>query len=515
MMNRSILHNKTRARFSTKHRKVAHKSFLENDQAHWDDVHSLEASYWQREGGQRALKLFKTASVRIPAYKDFLKKNRVNPDIITTADFNKLPETSKENYINAYPLEACSWDGTLDTHRILAISSGTSGEPTLWPRGTIQEREAAAIHEFIYTQLFNIDTHRTLLVIGFPMGLYVSGVATSLPSFVVSVTHPKLTIATVGNQKDQILTLLKHTGDTYEQIILVGHPFFLKDVLETGMKEGIKWHGLHTRMLSCSEGFTEAWRDYVSTIAGKHGEDVFFNTYGSSEFLLMGFENPHTIAIRKAAGSSEVLSRRLFGSSEPPGLFQFNPLTRFIESNGTDLLVTANAGIPLIRFNQHDAGNIYTFEDIQKQIKSTMSITKHLKENHWKPWHLPFVTLFGRSDHTLVFYAANIYPEHIRIGLEDKVLLKKLTGNFLMRKTLSNMEQTLHIHVEMRPSIRESTNLASLIKKKIVQTLLEINQEYKDASLRNSADLTPHISLHSYHDAHYFKPGTKHHYIDK
>ncbi|HUO55851.1 MAG TPA: hypothetical protein VMU27_00215 [Candidatus Paceibacterota bacterium] len=476
----------------------------------WDDVRRLDSSSWERIGSQRALKLFKSAAEGIPAYKDFLKKHRINPKNITAADFSTIPETTKENYIKAYPLEARSWGGTLHSHRILAVSSGTSGEPTLWPRGREQEREAIAIHEFIYGQLFAIDKYQTLLVIGFPMGLYVSGVATALPSFAISHIHSNLTIATVGNQKEQVLTLLEHVGDSYEQIVLVGHPFFLKDVLESGKQRGIKWRSWRMRMLSCSEGFTEVWREYVSSILGKHSTDIFFNTYGSSEFLLMGFENPFTIAIRKAAESSEALSKRLFGSAEPPGLFQFNPLSRFIESNGTNLLVTANSGIPLIRFNQHDVGRVYGFDTIQRQLRGVASISKHLRDNLWKPWRLPFVTLFGRSDRTLIFYAANIYPEHISLALGSKPYLSRLTGKFSMRKSYtSSMDQQMHIVIELRRGVPKNRKLAAKLTTSIVTMLEKINMEY--LFLRNNLDkdIVPRVELRTYQDPEYFPPGHK------
>lgn len=35
-------------------------------------------------------------------------------------------------------------------------------------------------------------------------------------------------------------------------------------------------------------------------------------------------------------------------------------------------------------------------------------------------WKLPIVTLRGRSDQTIIFYAANIYPEHIHHALSKQ-----------------------------------------------------------------------------------------------
>lgn len=54
---------------------------------------------------QAALNLFHSAAAAVPAYRDFLKREGVDPARIQTeADFQKLPLLTKQNYILAYPL---------------------------------------------------------------------------------------------------------------------------------------------------------------------------------------------------------------------------------------------------------------------------------------------------------------------------------------------------------------------------------------------------------------------------
>ena len=412
-------------------------------------------AYWQEAGAKKALQLFHAAADRVPAYKDFLKKQGVRPSSIVNAqDFSKVPVLTKQNYIQQYSLAERSWDGTLKGHSLLAMSSGTSGKPTIWPRGVHQEAEAAFIHEFLLTDLYEVDTYRTLMVIGFPMGIYVSGVATSVPMLLSALKHPNLSIVTAGNHKESILSFLQTMKTGYEQIILVGHPFFIKDVIETGKAEGIKWAKSRVRTMFCSEGFNEPWRNYVASLLHTEARHSLFSTYGSSEFLLMGFENPCTIAIRNIAEQNEDNCKNIFETVMAPSLFQYNPLSRYVEVEGTDLVVTAASGIPLIRFNQHDMGSVIPYDVMMKRIATSSSGKKDTLPD-WRPWKLPFVTLYGRSDRTLVFYAANIYPENIQTALNDKRYLKKLTGKFFMeKKYLSNMEQELILHIELCPTIK-------------------------------------------------------------
>lgn len=454
-------------------------------------IRSKPLHFFEREGESMALELFHEAAVRVPAYKDFLKKNRVNPGSIRSIlDFSFLPETDKKNYIAAYPLAARCWDGRIRGSGVLAMSSGTSGAPTLWPRGREQEEEAAFIHEFLFNELFAIDSRRTLMIIGFPMGVYVSGVATSIPAIKVAESHPDLTVVTAGNNKDSVLNIMQ-SADDFEQIVLVGHPFFVKDVIESSRK--IK---APVRALFCSEGFSEIWRAYLARLIHQKPEHSLFNTYGSSEFLLVGFENPHTIQIRK-----------LMEKNGPaPGLFQYDPRMRYIGSRSGDLLITARSGVPLVRFNQHDAGEVISARDIE-------SITSKITLDGWQRWNLPFVTLKNRSDRTLKFYAANIYPEHIQAALNMKKYISVLTGKFVLeKKYVGKMDQTLHVHIERRLG-KGHEGLSKELEKVIVRTLEEVNMEYLFLRKNLDKNIVPRVILHEYQDPTYFKTGLKPRYI--
>ena len=76
-------------------------------------IRTKKDAFWSREREARPLKLFHEAARRVPAYKDFLKKNKVNPAKIKTfKDFQFVPPISKKNYLRQYPLEKLVWDAT-------------------------------------------------------------------------------------------------------------------------------------------------------------------------------------------------------------------------------------------------------------------------------------------------------------------------------------------------------------------------------------------------------------------
>ncbi|MEK7576063.1 MAG: hypothetical protein AAB482_00030 [Patescibacteria group bacterium] len=492
------------------------------------DIRTLEhllttkpESFWLQEGEWRALKLFHQAAIRVPAYKDFLARHKIRPNsICTIKDFTQVPPTDKKNYINAYPLEKRCWDGNLSRLNLLAISSGTTGEPKFWPRGNYQEFEAGIIHELIYRNSFDIEKYRTLLIIGFPMGVYVSGVATLFPSLLVASKNYNMSIVSPGNNKAEVLRAVQNLQKDFEQIILVGHPFFIKDVVETGRTQGIHWSQKRLHMMFCSEGFNETWRRYVIAETGQRfGLRSTVSTYGSSELLLMAHETPLSIYVRSLMDKHAKFKEQLISTSWIPSVFQYNPVMRYIQQAGSDLIFTSPSGLPLIRYNLHDGGSIMTFQNIRATLDlqhSSWQRELHADSKSNALWQLPFVMLGSRTDQTVIFYAANIYPEHIHLALNYGPYLKKLTGKFTMHKHyLKNLDEFLEINVELKPNMLASKLLAKSIESHVVQRLREINLEYLDMSTKfaHKKNIRPVIKLWPYQHEKHFKAGLKPKYI--
>lgn len=521
MRRTSSLHKSERSLFDTLDfsRKHTIQDFFDFDITVWKKLlETRDEAFWETLGRKRVLGLFHAAAERVPAYAHFLKRHKiVHKHIKTFDDFTSaVPLTDKKNYIGVYPIEERCWDGKLNTSHIMAISSGTTGEPRFWPRGSFQEFEAAIIHELIYNCFFKMDHYETLLLIGFPMGVYVSGVATLLPSLWIREKGYPCTIISTSNQKGEMLRALKHLQKKYQQVVLVGHPFFVKDVIETGKEQGIDWSARRLKIMFCSEGFSESWRKYVIAETGIPADSrSVISTYGSSEMLIMAHETPMSIAVRGIA-EEKTFDQELFGSAITNGLFQYNPFFRYIETIKNELIFTSASGTPLMRFNLHDTGRVISFLMMRETLdKVRPGWQKELgNKDREAIWRLPFVVLGNRSDMTVVFYAANIYPEHIRAALQHPPFLKKLTGKFVMQKGyLRNMDEFLEVHIELRDKMRAGENLKRALEHHLVKKLKEVNLEYADASARLDKDLRPRVILRSYQHEKYFRPGLKPKYI--
>jgi phenylacetate-CoA ligase len=109
------------------------------------DLRTRPESYWLKRGELKVLKLFSEMSHRVPAYKDFLRKNKINPEKIKNAeDLKSVPPVDKNNYLKAYPLEKLCWDGKLKEKRwVISSTSGTTGEPFYFPREDSQDQQYA------------------------------------------------------------------------------------------------------------------------------------------------------------------------------------------------------------------------------------------------------------------------------------------------------------------------------------------------------------------------------------
>ncbi|MGH7998174.1 MAG: phenylacetate--CoA ligase family protein, partial [Brasilonema sp.] len=182
-----------------------------------------------------ALTLFHDMAATVPAYKDFLANHAVNSDEYQNfEDFQRLPQLRKENYLQRYPLAELCRNGQLQTCDMIAVSSGSTGKPTFWPRFFADEMQIATRFEQVFHDSFYADNRRTLAVICFTLGTWVGGMyTTNCCRYLASKGYP-ITVVTPGNNKEEIFRVVQELGSCFEQVVLLGYPPFLKDIIDTG-----------------------------------------------------------------------------------------------------------------------------------------------------------------------------------------------------------------------------------------------------------------------------------------
>lgn len=456
------------------------------------------------KGGEKTLELFKGAAKYVPAYRDFLRKNRVNPDKIRTLrDFEKVPVTAKSNYVVKYPIDKRCWNGELSLNHMISTSSGTTGKPHYWPRNQLTEIDGAYPHEFIFKNILEIQKKKVLFVNGFAMGNWIAGTFTLACTTLVAFKGYSLTTMTPGYSTEAIIEVLRDIPKYFDLVIITGHTPFLKKLIEEGNKRKINWKKLNKFFLGTGQGVTENWREYVIKISGsKDYHRTFLNLYGSADAALMGFETPLTIYLRKFLSDSSQKIKEIFNDERLPSIYQFDPRLIHIEQQEKELILTKYSGAPLIKYNIHDHGDVVNFSQMFEKINMNTNIRKLEKSLNYRIAKFPFVYLFGREKFMIKIYGANIYTEHVLSALNHSKLQPHLTGRFLLESNEDkDHNPQLICRVELSPDVAyPKAKLTKIVQKIFISEVAQLNTEYNFLLNELGKKVWPKIFL--YHIAH-------------
>ena len=428
----------------------------------------------------RALHLFHEAAERVPAYKDFLKKEKVRPEQVRgESDFEQVPLTDKSNYFSRYDLKDLSWDGTLASAKYVSMSSGSTGIPFFWPRGEEQDVMVGLMAQRLYEDIFDARHGTTLFVDSFSLGTWIAGLEffNSVRWAAEHGTH--ITVVTPGIDKEEAVHQIKTLAPLFSRVILAGYPPFVKDILDHGIINGIDWKTIDLRLLFAGEAVSEVWRDSVFALAGKTG-GVFtrsVNIYGMAESGVVAHETPASLLLRRNLKELSKTIPGLPGADQVTGLYQYHPLARYFETvSDNSLVLTANAGLPLIRYSTRDNGGL-----LGKEVFADSALASAAKQNgvDLAKWQLPFVYLYGRKDLSVSFYALIIYNENVKHALEHSRHASKLSGLFTMSVThAGNLDQQFAIVIELSKKAVPSASLAKALAQEIAEKISLVNSEY-------------------------------------
>ena len=486
-------------------------------------IRTKKEDFWLRHREGRALKLFHLAAERVPAYRDFLKKNKIRHQKIKTfKDFQLVPQTNKKDYLRQYPLEQLSWDGTLKKHLIVTSTSGSTGEPFYFPRDSELEWESSIAHElFIGNSHHNNSKGPTLVIIGFSMGVWIGGLITYKAFEMLSQRGFPVSIITPGINKEEIFKALRLLAPNYSQTILTGYPPFVKDILDEAAGRGINLKRLNLRLLFAAEPFTEKFRDYVVKKAGvKNALLDTMNIYGSADIGTMAFETPLSILIRRLAVKKLELFEEIFSSiHRTPTLAQYNPLFITFEAPEGEILLTGNNAVPLIRYAIGDRGGVFSFSQLDQIFRARdIDLMKEVAsvKIQGAAYELPLIFVYERIDFSTTLYGLQIYPETIREVLLEKPLHKYLTGKFTMLTKYNRMQdQYLEINLELRKGKKASAQFKHQALAKIVTHLRLKNSEFCELSNQLKDRVFPRLIFWPAEHPLHFRPGVKQKWVKK
>ena len=464
------------------------------------------------------LALFREVAADVPAYRELLRAHGVDPAAVRTPeDFARLPLVTKEGYLRRHPLAARCRGGDLSTCDFVAVSSGSTGEPTFWPRFVSDELAVAARFEHVLHDSFEADRRRTLAVVCFPLGTWVGGMFTASCLRHLAVKGYPITTVTPGNQKAEILRVVRALAPSFEQTVLLGYPPFLKDVVDAGLADGILWSELRVKLVLAGEVFSEEWRALMAERAGlARPLHDSASLYGTADAGVLGNETPLSVCIRRFLAERPDAARAVFGEARLPTLVQYDPLTRWFEEHEGTLVFSADGGVPLVRYHVDDSGGVLPYATMIARLRDlgldAEAEVRRQGERGVRP--LPFAWVFGRSHFAVSYYGANVFPETVSIALEQPETRGWVTGKFVMEvKEDAARDRQLHVAVELAPGAEAGDARVDLAADAIVKVLRRLNSEF--AGYVPPERQRPRVTLWPAGHPEYFPAGVKHRYARK
>jgi len=469
----------------------------------------------QSSPAEAALSLFHTVARTVPAYARFLSSHGVDPArIVTPADLERVPMMTKAEYFAGNPLADVCRGGKLEQCDMIAVSSGSTGTPTFWPRFVTDELPVVRRFEQAFRDSFRAHERRTLAVVCFPMGTWVGGLYTTSCCRHLATKGYPITVVAPGNNKAEIMRVLSALGGSFEQRVLLGYPPFLKDVIDGARAEGFDWGAVPTKLVLAGEVISEPWRTLVAERLGGANPLVdFVSLYGTADAGVLGNETALSISIRRFLAERPEAAREIFGESRMPTLVQYDPMHRFFEVWERTLLFTGDNGVPLVRYHIADTGGVYGFDELMARVRA-LGFFEDEAASAAPVRRLPFVYVFGRADFTVSYFGANVFPENITLGLEQPDIREWVTGKFVLEtREDGDRDEVLHVTVELAPEAYGSEERAYEVARSIHDELGRVNSEF--ASYVPPAKQLPRVELRPHGDPDYFPVGVKHRYSRK
>lgn len=421
-------------------------------------------------GRVRAVRLYRRAIKRVPAYRDFMsKKTYQGPSIrMGMATLNDVPEIDKASYIKNYYLTDKLNDGILPKSGVmLDESSGSSGKPTSWARGRQERRFTSRLIQVAFRHLIGHD--KDVIVINtFAMGAWSTGFNTSLSLLEIS------RVKSTGPDLTKAIDTLLELGPKFDYVI-TGYPPFLKQLADDPR---VDWSKYNVAVIFGGEGVSEPMRKSLLEVFTS-----VIGSYGASDLEInIAHESDFTIALRQALIEDESLRSALLKQNRGiiPMIFQYNPYDYLFENNEKGELLVSICRLqnlsPRIRYNIHDLGHAEDFYAFKKRLKALG------RQDLLKLVELDFGVLFyyGRSDLSVDYYGGVVGPEEIRQIINASEDYKQKVANF---RLISYEDKSHQKHLLFALELAKDIHIDADEKKKLLEIIINqlfiLNLDFK------------------------------------
>jgi len=394
----------------------------------------------------------------------------------------QLPVTNKRNYVDRWSLAERCLDGRIPPSGCeLDESAGSSGSPYTWVRSRSELEDVHRSLALLARHLLSNDGRPFVVLNAFSMGAWATG------TNVAAALRAIGTVKSCGPDLDKVLGAMTLLGPepTY---IICGYPPFLRSLLDAAEARGVDLSGVTLYGFVGGEGMTEAGRARLERTF-----TTVWSAYGASDLDIgVAAETPISIWLRQRAAADPELAAALFGRVDRlPMIFQYDPCDYHVETiasptGANELVVTVTRPMlsPRIRYNVGDEGGTITFA---AAIAECRRLGLDSAQAEKSPFHLPFLFIHGRSDQTLSFMGANLYPEDVAVGIGGHPDADHLGAFCLELVEVDDDEVRPVIHLEVQASVASRADLASEIVVAIRDRLTAASADYRAALVESPA----------------------------
>lgn len=474
------------------------KKLLDRPKVAINLLESISPSILMSLGKKTAVKVFNKALKNV-AYQSHVSNFQLKDGKNQPATFSNAHYTDKKSFITSNTLEALLGTDLSECYTV-ERSSGYSGEPVFWPRKKGQDELGPSYFGIGFEKAYKISEKKTLLINTFALGLWVTGLKFARTACTLAnLRDNKLTVINTGINLADNVQIFRTFAQKYEQVIIAGYPPFVKLLIDELFTQSVLPMKTPVHFVLGGEAFPEEYRDHIYSLFKQKVEDFkikMFSAYGAADTgIEIGYEQELPILLRRLLIKDKKLRHKYLGDNIEyvPHFFQYNPLNIWIEelksNDHNELLFTTESSLPIIKYNLHDSGGIFTFDKMLEILGNKYDVEK-LKAKY-KPLHLPVVYVNGRTDGTVTVFGINIYIEQLKSAFDNTELQKYLTGRFsVSSKYNEDIKQEFTLVCEMRDE-KVTKTAQRIIEKSVISTLRRLNNEFNKAYESNRNTVYP------------------------
>jgi phenylacetate-CoA ligase len=427
----------------------------------------------EKIGMLRAQAVYLKARRRCPAYRRLLKESGHGEG--GRWRLSELPVMTKENYVKKYGIEERCYDGKIPSSGVVIDeSSGSSGVPNNWVRSAEEREDVRRILQLNY-QLIYGDSGCILLNC-FALGPWATGMNVSMSLVDVGI------LKSVGPDQRKLENTLELFGPGYRYLIF-GYPPFVKSFVDTTRLDLTRYR---MDLVVGGEGISEAVRTHLL----RYFRTVI-SSYGASDLEInIGVETELTINLRRRCMEDRALSRALFGRETPPMIFQYNPVDYVIEtSEAGELLFTIGrqtSAAPKIRYNLRDVGGRLTYRQLERVLTARGVSVSELAQRRSR---FPLLYVYGRSDLTVPFYGAKVYPSDVEEVIHAHPSLAREVNSFQITSYEDErMNRRLKVRLETVKGSSGAVPRQGELRDIFFDGLCRFNQDFREVAKMFSRD---------------------------